>query len=177
MIDAKLIFVASAACLALTGCDRHDDGKQGTTVTVNAKDDDGSDVAIKADGATGRIAMDVGGFKANVKLPKMMLDESDFDIDGVDLYPGSKVATVDVNADERGGSDRAMIKVGFTSPADPATVRKWFMKAFADKSRTVAATAQGLSGKTEDGDDFTMAFAPAGAGQTSGTVTIEDKGR
>ena len=46
--------------------------------------------------------------------------EGDFDIDGVKLYPGSKVGSVDVNAGETGGKDKARVEMGFTSPAAPA---------------------------------------------------------
>ena len=102
----SLLLIATAT-LGLSACQsKHDKDDLGTTITVDAKDKDGKTVQVKADGETGRVAINVPGFDANVKLPKMMLNHSNFDIDGVKLYPGSKVDSVNVNADNQDASIR-----------------------------------------------------------------------
>lgn len=169
MREALLIPLAA---LALTACGSSDNGKEGTSVSINAKSESGKDVVIKADGKTGTVSVNVPGFDANLKLPKLMLDNADFDIDGVELYPGSTVQSVNVVADDSAGEDSANVKVAFKAPADPATVRDWFAKEFSDHSVDVSSAGQGLTGKTKDGDAFTISFAPEGAKATNGTIEI-----
>ena len=50
------------------------------------------------DGGSGQVKIDVPGFEANIKLPKVQLDAANFDIGGVKLYPGSKVTSMNIDA-------------------------------------------------------------------------------
>ena len=90
-------------------------------VSINAGDDQGG-VHISAGKDGGRVRIGGEGVDIDMKIPDFVdLDvEGDFDIDGVKLYPGSKVGSVDVNAGETGGKDKARVEMGFTSPAAPA---------------------------------------------------------
>lgn len=166
----RQVLLVPLAALALTACGSNDD-KEGTSVSINARSESGKDVVINADGKTGAVSVNVPGFNADLKMPKLMLDNADFDIDGVELYPGSTVQSVNVVADDSAGKDSANVKVAFKAPADPETVREWFAKEFAEHSVNVANAAQGLSGKTRDGDAFTISFAPDGA-KTDGMIEI-----
>ncbi len=162
--------------LVLSACHGRDETKEpGTSVSINAKSDDGDDVQIKADGETGKVAVKIPGFEGKMTLPKMMLDHSNFDIDGVKLYPGSKVTNVNVNANDSGDHDSAKVNVTFTSPADPAKVAAYFRQAFADEDIKVAGNDASLAGTTSDGNPFTIALTPGVAGQTAGTVAIDAK--
>jgi len=158
------------AALALTACGT--DSKQGTSVSINAKSEDGKVVVINADGKTGAVSVNVPGFNADLKLPRVMLDNADFDIDGVELYPGSTVGSVNVVADDSGSKDSANVKIAFSAPADPTTVMNWFAKEFAANSVTVKRGANALTGTTKDGDSFSMNFAVADAKATNGTIEI-----
>jgi hypothetical protein len=169
------VLLALAPLALLSACgSSEDDGKRGTDISINAKDPQG-DVAIKADGQTGKVSINVPGFDANVALPKVMLESGDFDIDGVKLYPGSKVSSVNVNADSDGENKSANVKIAFTAPAEPEKVRAWFAKGFADSDVMATATATGFSGTTEEEGRFTMTLTPAGA-TTAGIVEIFDHG-
>ncbi|WP_260581707.1 hypothetical protein [Sphingopyxis sp. PET50] len=95
----------------------------------------------------------------------------DFDIDGVELYPGSQVTKVDVDATDRNGADKATVKLGFTSPAAPKKVADWMAAEFAKKSIEITRTGDTLAGKDKDGDDFTIRFGPDGA-NSKGEVLI-----
>lgn len=159
------------ALAGLSACEANDDGKEGATVSINAKND-GGDVAINADGQTGKVSVKIPGFDANVNLPKMMLDNSNFDLDGVKLYPGSTVKTVNVNADDRDGADKTNVHIGFDAPADAAKVKEWFKSGFQKEGMAVTETATGFSGKTDDGDAFTLTLTPKGAAMTGGTIAI-----
>jgi hypothetical protein len=172
MIRTPLL-VSVAPLFLLTACgSSNDDGKRGADISVDAKTESGSSVAIKADGATGKVSVDVPGFNANVTLPKMMLENGDFDIDGVKLYPGSHVKSVNVNADSSGKDKKAAVKIGFTSPAEIEKVRAWFAKGFAHEGVKATATPTGFAGTTDDDGSFTVTLTPEGAGATTGVVDI-----
>ncbi len=91
----RSILISTVAVCALSACGSRDDGKDGTNISINAKDENGV-VAINADGKTGKVDVNLPGFSANLNLPKVMLDHSNFDLDGVKLYPGSNVRGVAV---------------------------------------------------------------------------------
>ena len=105
------------------------------------------------------------GAAINVDVPDFVdLDiESDFDIDGVKLYPGSNVTTVNVDASDKNGADRARVELGFTSPAAPAKAADWMAGEFAKQGVKVTRTGDTLAGKTKDGEAFTINFGPDGA--------------
>lgn len=162
--------IASAAALLIASCG---DG-EGTSVSINATSPNGEGVVLDADGKTGNVAVKVPGFAANVKMPRIMLDAGNFDIDGVKLYPDSKIRSLNILADDgKGkGDNNANVQVQFDAPAPPEQVRDWFAKAFADKSITTSPDGTGLKGTTRDGDAFTIKLAPSGSESTKGTIEI-----
>lgn len=159
------------ALIGLAACGSRDEPKEGTSVSINAKDENGS-VAIMADGKTGKVSVNLPGFNADLKLPKMMLDHSNFDLDGVELYPDSKVRSVNVDADETGGQDKAKVRIQFVSPADPAKVKAWFKTGFKDHEIKHVETPNGFTGTTDDGDAFSLSLAPNGSEATIGTIDL-----
>src|SRR3546814_19699881 len=60
----------------------------------------------------GKIRIGGVGGAINIDVPDFIdLDvASDFDIDGVKLYPGSQVTKVDVDADDKNGADNATVR-------------------------------------------------------------------
>lgn len=149
------------------------------------KSGDGTEISINADGDSGGVKINTGkdggnikidgedGTAINIDVPDFVdLDiESDFDIDGVKLYPGSKVTKVDVNATDRNGAEKATVKLGFTSPAAPAKAADWMAGEFAKKGVKVTRTGDTLAGKDKDGADFRINFVPDGA-NAKGEVVI-----
>ena len=92
-------------------------------------------------------------------------------ITSVKLYPGSNVTTVNVDANAKDNTDNAKVELGFTSPAAPAKASGWMAGEFAKKRVQVTRTGDTLAGKTKDGDNFTISFAPDGA-NAKGKVLI-----
>lgn len=168
------LLVSLSACDS-TSSDSADANATGTNININATGDKGEDVRITADGETGNVSVNLPGFDANVKLPKMVLKDSNFDIDGVKLYPGAAIASINVQGDKSGVWDGDRVQIIYTAPAEPKPVREWFAKAFAEKSIEANISGESLSGKTKDGTPFTMTFAPGKGGTTTGTIVIEDK--
>ena len=146
--------------------------ESGTEVSINAGDEHGG-VQIKTGKDGGNIKIGGDGAAIDIDIPDFVdLDiESDFDIDGVKLYPGSKVTTVNVDANDKNGADKAVVKLGFTSPAAPTKAADWMAGEFAKKGVKVTRTGDTLAGKDKDGADFTIKFGPDGA-NAKGDVVI-----
>jgi hypothetical protein len=149
--------------LLLAACGQSEKTDQ-PEVSINAGDEKGG-VHISTGKDGGRIKIGGEGAGIDMKLPDFAdLDiEGDFDIDGVKLYPGSKVTTIDVDANASDGKGDAKVELGFTSPAAPAKAADWMAGEFAKKGVKITRTGDRLAGRTKDGDDFTIDFAPDGA--------------
>jgi len=153
------------AFAALSACDGNGQG-----LSINASID--GDNASAATGSGGNVSFELPGFSAKVNVPEGLMDKSDFDIDGVKLYPGARVTGMNVNA--TGGGSTSIVKIAFAAPDAPAKVRDWYENAFAAKSIAITRSGEGLAGKTADGDGVLMAFAPSNGGGTTGTIDIRD---
>lgn len=168
----KPVIAALPLVLALTACSSRNEPEEGTTVNIDATSEDGDKVEITADGKSGNVGFKVPGFDVNMRLPKKLLDDSNFDIDGVKLYPGSTVDAVSIAANEQADKgERADVRIGFTSPADPAKVGDWFKDQFGKQSIKLTGDAGKLAGTTKDGEPFTIELAEKD-GKTNGTVNI-----
>ncbi len=134
---------------------------------------DSSEVTVHADGESGKLKIGGDGVNIDLDIPDIadLNIDSDFDIDGVKLYPGSQITTMDINADSRDGASDAVIKFGFTAPAAPKVAADWMAGEFAKKSVKITRTGDTLAGKGKDGEDFTISFGPDGA-TSKGEVRI-----
>ena len=105
--------------MLLAACGQGEEKKDKTEVSINAGDEHGGVQITAGKDGNGRIKIGGDGAAIDIDVPDFVdLDiESDFDIDGVKLYPGSKIASIDVNASDKGGADKATVRLGFTSPA------------------------------------------------------------
>ncbi|HVI99761.1 MAG TPA: hypothetical protein VM657_11930 [Sphingomonas sp.] len=155
-----------AALVPLAACGSNDGA--GTTISINSTDSDGN-VTAKADGASGTVSVDVPGFSGALKLPKIHLDASNFDMNGVHLYPGSTISNMSVDAH---GDNNGVVTVDFDSPAAPATVRDWFNDKLTAADFTLRADGDSLVGTNEDGKPFRLDLTPAGTGHAAGKITI-----
>ena len=162
--------------LLLAGCGKSaGDSKDATAITVDAKGEGGDAVAINADGKTGDVSVKVPGFEGKMQLPNISINAADFDIDGVKLYPGSKVSGMHVNADSSKAKETGTVSFEFTSPAEPAKVAAYLRKAFAEKGTTLAGTDTAMTGTKADGDALAISLAAAPARQTTGKISIDGK--
>ena len=173
------IVLGTVALLALSACSESkvetNKANKGTRVAVEIDGDDASDVTIDGDSETGKFEVSLpGGIEAKVKVPEGMADGAKFDIDGVGLYPGARVGSFKVNASDAKTTKTAIVQIGFTAPGDAAAVADWYQQQFETKRIAVTRTGESLSGKTEDGDDFTVAMNAGPAGGSTGLLTIRD---
>ena len=163
----------AVAVMLLAACGQGEEKKDKTEVSINAGDEHGGVQITAGKDGNGRIKIGGDGVGIDMKIPDFVdLDvEGDFDIDGVKLYPGSNVTTVNVDASDKNGQDKATVELGFTSPAAPAKAADWMAGEFARKNIQVQRAGDTLRGTTKDGDDFKIDFGPDGA-NAKGKVTI-----
>lgn len=156
--------------VALTACG--DGSGEGNGASFSVKSGDG-EASIKAD-KDGRVAVKAPGFEGSIKLPKFDLGAENFEVDGLKLYPGSTIASLNVDANQdKGGEDT--VRVQFDAPAAADQVRNWFQEQMQTAGFTVAAKDGQLSGKTSEGSDFTLKLDPDGSSKSRGTLTVLGK--
>jgi hypothetical protein len=137
-----------------------------------------ADVAIVAASDPGKMAIKLpGGFEAKLPMPDSIAEDSKFDIDGVGLYPGARVDTINVNADkgDNASGDKAVVVIGFAAPASAETVAGWYEGQFQAKDITVRRKGTLLTGKTDEGNDFALLLSDVAGGKARGQLTIHDR--
>lgn len=158
------LMVVIAACGGGTG--------DGNGASISVKSGEG-DASIKAD-KDGRVAIKAPGFEGSIKLPKFDLKAENFEVDGLKLYPGSTIASLNVDANrDAGGEDT--VRVQFDAPAAAGRVRSWFEEQMQAAGFTIATKDGQISGKTSEGSDFTLKLDPAGDAKSRGTLTVLGK--
>lgn len=158
--------IVAAMALSLTACSEKE-GNGSLSIDMNSEAD------------AGNVSVSIPGFDAKVKVPTGIMGSGNFDIDGVKLYPKSTVTAFNLNVDSKttgGNASDPVVKMSFAAPTDIATLTRWYKSEFAAKSVTATQTATGFSGKTEDGDTFTIALTPGTSGQTNGMIAVVDAG-
>ena len=159
--------------LLLAACGQDEKAKDGTEISINAGDKNGGVQITSSKDGGGKVKIGGDGVDIDIDVPDFVDFDvtGDFDIDGVKLYPGSQVTTVNVDATDKNGADKAVVKLGFTSPAAPAKAAEWMAGEFAKQAIKVTRTGDTLAGKDKDGADFTIKFGPDGA-NSKGEVLI-----
>jgi len=127
------------------------------------------DVSIRAD-ESGNIAFNLPIAEGQIKVPGQMMRNSDFDIDGVKLMPGSSVNGFNVNAHDK----TARVEMTFTAPGSPDEVRSYFLEQFKQKGDEVTLAGDAVTGQSKDGDRFTIRVGPAQSG-SQGKIEIQSK--
>ncbi|MEO5867817.1 MAG: hypothetical protein ABIS14_01510 [Sphingomonas sp.] len=167
----RLATLALVFALPLAACGS---GKDGTSIAFNANGS-GGNVLGGVDAKSGEMSINAPGFSGKINLPKIRLDADNVDLNGVHLYPGSKVAAMKIDAHDDGKlgkDDGGTVKISFESPAGPDTVRAWFENKLSHAGFTVHDDGTGLSGTTDEHKPFTLDLSPDGADHAKGTMTI-----
>lgn len=126
-------------------------------------------VTIHAD-ESGHVAFNLPIAEGQVKIPMGMTNKSNIDIDGVKLMPVSSVTGFNVDAGDSG----ATVDMSFTVPASPDQVRSYYVDQFKKQGVQVALAGDAVTGKSKDGDPFTINVSPASDG-SKGRIEFHDK--
>ncbi|GGE83107.1 hypothetical protein [Sphingomonas prati] len=156
-------FLAVAALLVapLAGCDK---GAQTGTTAGDER------VSIKA--ADGRMAIDLPGFDADIRMPAIKLTPDMLKLDGTALYPGTTVAGFDVagTTKDTGTKSNGTVTVAFAAPAPVDTLRTYYHDMFQKAGYTLTDQPNALSGRKPDGTAVQLTLAPAASGSTGKLV-------
>jgi hypothetical protein len=126
-------------------------------------------VTIQAD-ENGSIAFNLPIAEGKLKVPAGFMHNGNFDIDGVKLPPGSSVTGFSVFARDKGST----VNMSFNAPGSPDQVRSYFVDQFKKQGVEAALAGNAVSGKSKDGNSFTIEVSP-GANGSQGKIVIEDK--
>jgi hypothetical protein len=156
MIPLLMVPLLLSACEVKVG--KNDKDKADGNVSVAANDEHG-------------VSISAPGFNAKVDIPGIEIGGDDMDIDGMKLFPGSKVGNVNVVGKD-GPGDR--VTMGFTAPGAPAAVASYYANAARENGFTdVKVAGTTVSAVKDDGDAVTIAIVPAPGG-SSGDIRIVD---
>lgn len=151
-------FAFLALPLVLAGCNVHSKDKA-----------DGDDNVSIAGDAGGNISFDVPFAKGQLKIPEGFVHGGDVDIDGVKLMPGSQVTNFSMNSRDKVSN----VVIDFTSPQAPDQVRAYFVDQFRKQGAEAAVSADIVTGKSKDGNPFTIQVTPSGSG-SQGKIQAQD---
>ncbi len=183
-MSQRLSVLAAAAMFGLmAGCtdnpsrdrDTADANDEGTSINIDAGDDNGK-VTIRGGSDDGKVRIKAPGVDIAVAMPKMDLEAGDFDIDGVKLYPGTEIGSINVDAsDRKGGKSDGSVRIGMRFPADAEIVADYFEREMKQAKFAVRRKGDSMSGKTDDGDNFTLAIKSSGSDKSVGDLVMLDR--
>jgi len=160
----KPIWLVLPVATALAAC-----GGDGEGTSISIQGDNGS-VTAQAD-KDGKVSVKAPGFEGSIKLPKFNISAENFEIDGVKLYPGATVSSLNID-DRQDGTKSGGVNVTFDAPADAARVRDWFREQMEGAGFTVTGNRDELTGKTKSGSPYTLKIDGTGDAKSRGTLTV-----
>ena len=149
--------------LPLAACD----GADGNSTEISITSDD-ADANTSITAKDGNYAIKAPGFSGSFKLPGIVLQGDDLDIDGVKLPPKSRITALDAK-DRHGSDDHATFR--FETEMAPVDALAWFKNEMLARGFRVETKDAGLAGSTRDGSKFTLDLSAKGSG-TAGTYAI-----
>ncbi len=194
--NRRLIVGAGLALLIAYGVVRHFESHGGhhgwSWSSDDAKSDDAKDDGDKADNAAagntaaqltlnnkdGSVGIKIPGFSADVRVPGMNLDKGNFDVDGIKLYPGSKIGQMAVNGDAKSDGDSAgkgNVALDFDAPAAPATVRAYYVDALKAHGYEIASEStisKVIATKGDNDSHFEVSLTLVGTNATHGALAV-----
>ncbi|VAV91719.1 hypothetical protein MNBD_ALPHA04-2241 [hydrothermal vent metagenome] len=168
----KRYFAAFAVLpLLLTACTSSDDtDSDGIEVSIDLSDEETPDtekIKIGDGEESGKFSIKADGFALDVDLPSIKLDSGDFDMNNVNLYPGSKVTGLNIeDKDGKGGK----VRLSFTAPLGVEKLTDWYETKMKEEDFSVIKNETGLSGKTDEGDAFSLQLTGKSADETVGQL-------
>lgn len=133
-------------------------------------ENEGGNISFSSD-ESGRAEIKAPGFEGTINLPKIDIDAADFEMNGVKLYPGSRISAFDLKAAESEGRDSGKVAVRFEAPASLDKVQAWFRDAMAKQGFKVTPAGNGFAGTTDKGEPVTLELEAGGPEKTSGRIS------
>jgi hypothetical protein len=141
----------------LAGCDVHSSNSTDENVTIQAN-------------ADGQVAFNFPFAKGKLELPSSVMRNGQFDIDGVRMIQGGTMSGF--HLDSANGVNN--VNMTFTAPQSPDEVRAYFLDQFKQKGVEAAIAGDAVTGRSRDGDPFTIHVTP-GARGSQGSIAIQSR--
>ena len=171
----KYLMLLAALPLALSACGKNEDeAANGSRLSIDLSDDskpDAEKIRIGGDGKDSKFSIRTDGFSMDVDLPSITLDSDDFDMNNIDLYPGSQISSFDIE-DAKGQGGR--VQIGFKAPVGVDTLADWYETQMSAKDFAATRDGTTLSGKTDKGDPFTLALTKISGEQSRGVLEFTE---
>jgi len=166
----KYMILLAALPFALSACSKGED-KSG--MSIDFSDDSKPDAEkIKIGGEEdSKFSIKADGFSMDVDLPSITLDSDDFDMNNVDLYPGSQITSFDIE-DAKGEGGK--VQISFKAPAGTDKLADWYAGQLSGKDFEVVRDGTTLSGKTDEGDPFSLTLTEITATQSKGVLEFSE---
>ena len=123
-------------------------------------------VSMSAD-QNGQVAFNFPFAKGSIKLPATMMHNGQLDLDGVQMPAGTSTTGFQMNS----ANHVTNIVMHFTNPQTPDQVRSYFVDAFAKNGVRASVDGNAVTGKSKDGDPFTITVTPDANG-SQGQIVI-----
>lgn len=173
---AKYLIALAALPLALTACSKvEEDGGDGSGLTIDFSDDSKADsekIKIGGGGDDSKFSIKADGFSMAVDLPSITLDRDNLDMNNVDLYPGSQVTSFNIQNVE--GSD-GKVEIGFKAPQGAENLANWYEQKLTANDFQLVRDGTRLSGKTADGDPFSLAITALSGDESNGVLVFSER--
>lgn len=178
----KMIVMAALPMLLLAGCEVKvgDDAKGASNASAgdaaSMSIDAGGNVAMAAGEGESALSLSIPGMDAKIKIPGIELGGENMDIDGMKLYPGSKVTGINVTDKDKGNG---RVEIRFMSPAAPDVVSRYYADAAGQADFTGVKLANNgaistITAVNGEGDPMTITLQPGGKG-TQGAIVMTDR--
>tara|TARA_R110002126_G_scaffold76907_7_gene191936 strand:- start:9057 stop:9587 length:531 start_codon:yes stop_codon:yes gene_type:complete len=175
-MTAKYLILLATLPLALAACSKNEDeSADGSKISIDISDDskpNAEKIRIGGDEEDNKFSIKADGFSMDVDLPSITLDSDDFDMNNVDLYPGSQITGFNIE-DEKG--EGGNVKIGFKSPASADKLADWYAKQLSGKDFEISRDGTSLSGKTDEGDPFSLTLTEISGEQSRGMLEFTER--
>ncbi|WP_417621220.1 hypothetical protein [Parasphingorhabdus sp.] len=175
MSKNNLILLA-ALPLALSACSKVENGSgESGGLSIDFSEEDKSDdekIKIGGGGEDSKFSIKADGFSMEVDLPSITLNSDDFDMNNVDLYPGSRVTSFDIqDKDDQGGK----VQISFKAPLDADKLADWYETQLTGNGFEVVRDGTKLSGTTDEGDPFSLVLTAHSAEEAKGKLEFSER--
>ncbi|WP_417595026.1 hypothetical protein [Parasphingorhabdus sp.] len=175
-MSTKYLFLLAVAPLALSACSKvEDESGNRTGLSVDFSDDNKPDdekIKIGGEGKDSKFSIKADGFSMEVDLPSITLDSDDFDMNDVDLYPGSQVTNFDIeDRDGQGGK----VQIAFKAPLGVDKLADWYETQLTGDDFEVVRNGTNLSGRTGKGDPFSLTLTAMSEQESKGVLEFSEK--
>lgn len=160
----RAAWLGIVAPVFVAGCGDSDNA----TISIDAGSSGESEQSDK-----GKFSIKAEGFNLDLDIPKIALENSNVDINGLGLYPDATVNGITIDTAKE-NSSKNRVKIGFSTPDTADRVLTWYNAKMKQRGYAPVRGDNRLSGTNEDGEDVEIRARDLSDGGSQGTISIRD---